>query len=63
MALDNKYPNRKDQRRAYFKSKRFDRSCRPGGSCPYCRDNRLCSSHRREAAAKDQIDEFLDTGS
>lgn len=24
----------------YFRSERFDSSCRPGGSCPYCQRRR-----------------------
>ncbi len=41
MAFDNYYPKRKDHRKPYYRSKRFDRTCRPGGSCPWCRRNRL----------------------
>lgn len=39
MSFDRHYPNRKDQRRSYYGSAAFDRSCRPGGSCPHCRRN------------------------
>ena len=48
MAFDNQYPNRKDQRKPYRRSKAFDRSCRSHGSCSYCERNRLFSSRRRE---------------
>ena len=42
MSFDNHYPNRKDRRKQYrTKAERCDRSCRPGGSCPYCKSNRL----------------------
>lgn len=41
MSFDKKYPNRKDQRKPYYGSKACDRSCRPGGDCPYCAKNRL----------------------
>lgn len=41
MSFDKDYPNRKDIRKKYRKSKRFDRSCRNHGNCPYCRENRL----------------------
>jgi hypothetical protein len=40
MSFDKHYPNRKDWRRPYRGSKAFDRSCRPHGSCPYCRKGR-----------------------
>jgi hypothetical protein len=53
MAFDKRYPNRKDIRAPYRKSKRFDRTCRNHGSCPYCENNRLHNDRRRELAAKD----------
>lgn len=57
MAFDKNYPNRKDQRKPYRKSKAFDRSCRNHGSCGYCEDNRLHGNKRREQGAtmEDQI--------
>lgn len=48
MAFDIHYPNRKDRRKPYRKSKAFDRSCRNHGDCPYCEGNRLHGSKRRE---------------
>lgn len=54
MSFDKDYPNRKDKRKKYRKSKRFDATCRPGGSCPYCRDNRLHSDKIRKQSAKDK---------
>jgi chaperonin GroES len=50
---------RKDRRKRYYRSKQFDRSCRPGGSCPYCLGNRLYNNHRRRLAADDEISRFL----
>lgn len=47
MSFDKNYPNRKDHRKEYRKSKKFDRTCRPGGSCPYCTANRLHSTQKR----------------
>lgn len=58
MSFDNDYPNRKDHRRQYYKSKRFDRSCRPGGRCPWCKRNRLFSRIKKEHFAKQEIKEF-----
>ncbi len=54
MSFDKNYPNRKDHRKEYRKSKRFDRSCRPGGSCPYCQNNRLHSQQVRELKAEQE---------
>jgi hypothetical protein len=34
MPFDKNYPNRKDKRKPYYGSKRFDASCRNHGSCP-----------------------------
>ena len=56
MAFDNKqYPNRKDQRRAYTGSKRFDRSCRNNGSCGYCKGNRTHQARKAEEKAKQEM--------
>lgn len=56
MAFDNKYPNRKDHRKPYRRSKAFDRSCRPHGSCSYCEDNRLhCNKKRQLLADTDRV--------
>lgn len=48
MAFDNQYKNRKDKRKEYFGSKRFDKSCRNHGSCGYCKGNRTHSNRKRE---------------
>lgn len=34
MSFNKPYPNRKDKRKPYYGSKRFDKSCRNHGSCP-----------------------------
>jgi len=48
VSFDKKYLRRKDWRKPYRKSARFDRSCRPHGSCGYCRSNRTHANKRRE---------------
>ena len=55
MSFDNNYPNRKDKRKKYYRSKSFDRSCRPAGACPWCRQNRLISRIKLEIGAKEDI--------
>lgn len=52
MSFDNRYPNRKDRRAPYRRSARFDRSCRPGGSCGWCRGNRTIAAQRAAAALR-----------
>jgi hypothetical protein len=51
MSFDKDYPNRKDHRRPYRRgSKRFDRSCRCHGGCPYCERGRTHGNKRRQPA-------------
>ena len=59
MSFDPNYPNRKDRRKPYRKSKRFDRSCRNHGSCAYCRANRLWFDSRRREVADRELQDFL----
>lgn len=40
------------RRQPYRKSRRFDKTCRCHGSCPWCRDDRLYQARRAEAAAR-----------
>lgn len=56
MSFDNQYPNRKDCRKPYFRSGAFDRSCRPGGSCPWCIRNRQYRTRKREPIVEDVTD-------
>lgn len=57
MAFDNHYPNRKDRRKPYKGSKAFDRSCRPGGDCPYCRNGEQHPTNTADVDFKEQLDE------
>lgn len=41
----------------YRKSRRFDKTCRNHGSCPYCRNNRLYSSNKKLIAFQDEKEE------
>jgi len=41
MSLDKAIYYRKEYREPYYRSGRFDYSCRPHGSCPYCWHNRF----------------------
>lgn len=51
MSLDKAVQHRKEKRRAYRKSKAFDRSCRPGGSCKWCADDRSYHDRKEKARA------------
>jgi hypothetical protein len=59
MAFDKNYPNRKDRRSPYIHgSSRFDRTCRPGGSCPWCQANRTAKNVEKQREAERQIAEY-----
>jgi hypothetical protein len=47
MGFDKHYPNRKDWRKPYRGSRAVDRSCRPGGGCPWCERARKHADERR----------------
>lgn len=53
--LDKAIKYGKEKRKPYHDSRRFDRSCRHGGSCSYCYDNRQVAKRRGTT-----IDEGLD---
>jgi hypothetical protein len=46
MSLDKAVKHGKDHRRPFQGSARFDRSCRVGGSCEWCRRNRTVGFRR-----------------
>lgn len=60
MTFDKHYPNRKDHRKQYYGSARFDRSCRPGGDCPYCKENRFHSESVRKERADYILNEYFE---
>lgn len=41
MSLDKSIKHGKEKRKPYYRSGKYDKTCRPNGSCPYCRNNRL----------------------
>jgi len=53
MTLNKAIFYNKEYRKNYYRSGRFDYSCRPGGSCPYCRGNRFHSNLVRMLLAND----------
>lgn len=57
MSLDKSIAHGKDKRRQYRKSAAFDRTCRPGGSCPYCSRGRQHKNRKRIAQAIDKENE------
>lgn len=61
MSLDKAITYKKEFRQHYRKSKRFDRTCRNHGSCPYCHNNRRAHDKRIEIRAKQIMEEDTDT--
>ncbi len=53
MSLDKSIKHGKEKRKPYRKSARFDHSCRPGGSCGWCRGNRLHKHKKQELKANE----------
>jgi len=46
MSLDKAIKHKKEKRAPFQKSKRFDRTCRNHGKCPYCEGNRTFQSEK-----------------
>lgn len=60
MSLDKAIKHKKEHRKEYRDSRRFDRTCRCHGSCPYCERNRTHSDAKnRSYAGADQVDEYF----
>jgi hypothetical protein len=53
MSLEKAIASGKDRRAPYRRSGQFDRTCRPGGACPYCLENRRIQSLRELDRARE----------
>ena len=62
MGFDNHYQNRKDRRKPYRDSRRFDRTCRNHGSCPWCERRRLFERTKKERFAELDLKEYDNQG-
>lgn len=58
MGLEKAIESGKEYRKQYRRSKRFDRTCRNHGSCPYCMNNRLFNRRRGELFQKTDLKEW-----
>jgi DNA repair photolyase len=58
--LDKGIQHSKEWRKPYYRSARFDLSCRCHGGCSYCYNNRMHSTRKAKMKAnpKEQIDEL-----
>jgi len=48
MSLDKAIEHGKEHRKPYYRSGKFDLTCRPNGGCPWCKRNRLHKHERAE---------------
>ena len=58
MSFYKYYPNRKDHRKQYRDSRRFDATCKNHGSCSYCRDKRLYRYNKEIERTDNMLKEF-----
>jgi hypothetical protein len=57
MSLEKGIQYGKEHRKPYYRSGRYDLTCRPNGSCPYCKSNRY---HKHKKKHVSQIQEIRD---
>jgi hypothetical protein len=55
MSLEKGIQHGKEHRKPYYKSGRYDPTCRPNGGCPYCENNRAHKNKKKELDQKQQI--------
>ena len=49
---------KKDWKQPYRKSRRFDRTCRCHGGCPWCEGNKMFFDNKRRIDAEEQLKEY-----
>lgn len=57
MSMEQGIKHGKEHRKPYYRSGKYDRTCRPHGGCPYCKRNREHAAKIREEAAIAQEDD------
>lgn len=60
MSLIKAIKSGKEHRKHYYDSRRFDKSCRCHGGCPYCLGNRLHNRRKTDEDSKLKIREAED---
>lgn len=58
MSLDKAIQHGKEHRKPYYRSGKFDLTCRPNGGCPYCENNRMHKHKKKKCACKAQEEEY-----
>lgn len=59
MSLEKAIIHKKEHRKPYRGSKRFDCSCRNHGSCGYCESNRTLFDKKARLRVEGQVDEWF----
>lgn len=54
MGLEKAIEHGKEHRKPYYKAGKYDKTCRPHGSCPWCQRNRQHKHLRAALAAEDR---------
>ncbi len=60
MSLDKAIEHGKEKRKPYYGAQAIDRTCRPHGSCEWCRSNRMYQQLKMEEASKQSLEEIED---
>ena len=60
MTLNKAIEHGKEHRKQYTGAKAVDKTCRNHGSCAWCEENRKHSRTKREMAADQDMQEFME---
>ena len=60
MSLDKAIEHGKEKRKPYYGEQAIDCTCRPHGSCEWCRSNRLYKQLKMEEASRQAFEEMED---
>lgn len=58
MSLDKAIEYGKEKRKQYYGAQAVDRTCRCGGTCPYCKGNRLYQYNKELQKVEDKLDDY-----
>ena len=60
MSLDKAIKHGKEKRKPYYGAQAIDCTCRPHGSCEWCRSNRLYQQLKMEEVSRQALEEMED---
>lgn len=60
MSLDKAIEHGKEKRKSYYGAQAIDCTCRPHGSCEWCRSNRMYQHLKMEEASRQALEEMED---